>query len=94
MSELRFKIIGEHLGYPACCIQWFEDRIKGFVNFSLTPDQEAVHQCNGFIPCPSCATKLNNTDLNITDLIKNRRHPFPYPESDSEILSELIIKSL
>lgn len=82
-----FKQVGQHLGYPECCTDWFSKRFLGEVAFDLTAQQEVLHDNNGFIPCPECAAKVITTPgMKIDDLIQNRAHHKAYPEDDADYI--------
>jgi hypothetical protein len=86
----RYKLLGQHYGYPECCINWFEDRAYRKVSFQLTAYQEACDMGHGFIPCPDCAETLHDEDKSLNSLIKDRKHPYPFPHSDYQIASEIL----
>lgn len=70
MSEERFnswRIIGEFLGYPSCCIEEFCKPLLFFQRSDICKEQSA----NGFIPCPNCANKLKNNEVTYDTLINN-----------------------
>jgi hypothetical protein len=74
----RIMNLGVYFGYPPCCIHWFIQNRSDSANLtSLTPQQEAVHGNEGFIPCPECASKV--TAETISTLIRNRKCQVPYP---------------
>ena len=72
--------VGIDLGYPKCCA-------KGFV-FDRPFEKYQLEAANlngkptGFIPCRSCATKILNGEIKITDLIKNRKISAPFPMAE------------
>jgi hypothetical protein len=78
MERHEFIEWGRYFGYPECCIQWFvENRVDKFPDLPpLTPQQDAIHGNNGFIPCPTCAEKVTAKTIGI--LITNRVCPIPY----------------
>lgn len=82
----HYKLMGRYFGYPECCSDWFLNRVISFV--PLTEKQEQVHNGYGFIPCPLCAEKINNS-FPITELIKNRICSTPYPKDGGRKNKEL-----
>ena len=93
-QQYVMKGMGEHLGYPQCCIDWFVDiRLYGGGG-ELTDEQEAVHDGHGFIPCPKCAQRLIETGETSATLIKNRKHPekFPYELRPFMELQKIILR--
>ena len=77
---------GNEYGFPRCCVKWFWKRIRRKVVFELTFLQEKYH-CNGFIPCPNCAEKLDRENMRLDQLIiteiRIKKKPFPisYPRN-------------
>jgi hypothetical protein len=69
---------GEYFGYPQCCIDFFIKRgvailNRDFNNTKLSPEHESLSIKTGFVPCTSCAEKVINKEVKITDLIKDRQ---------------------
>lgn len=75
-NDLRY--LGNYFGYPDCCI---EDFCKRPDASTITEVQRAVHNGNGFIPCPSCAHKVLTGVTTIKKLIdpEKRKAARPYP---------------
>jgi hypothetical protein len=75
-----YEALGKYFGFPPCCVQWFLDaRVYGTKPWDLTDDQEEAIDNKGFIPCPSCATKVVESDMELKDLIQDRICKDPYP---------------
>lgn len=76
-NDLRY--LGNYFGYPECCI---EDFCKRPDASTITEVQRAVHNGNGFIPCPSCAHKIITGVTTIQKLIDTEKResdrPYPY----------------
>lgn len=88
MNTLRK--MGKFFGYPQCCIDWFvEERASKFT--PLTTDQEKAIDNRGFIPCPECAKKVNNS-FPLSNLIINRICNKPYPEHNDVQMEEYFEK--
>lgn len=75
LQLLHWDFMGRYYGYPQCCIDWFTSTPIGR---PLTNQQELVHGNKGFIPCPSCAEKVNQSTID--SLIRNRSCPNAYPK--------------
>ena len=77
-------------GYPICCDSWFTARIQRKVVFELTYLQQKYSK-HGFVPCPSCAEKLEKENMRLDQLIikenriVNTDFPICLPYSDEEI---------
>jgi hypothetical protein len=57
-EKKSFRVWGEFLGYPKCCVDWF-------VNIHYTEREEGyMDTCHakgsGFIPCPICNEKCHD----------------------------------
>lgn len=68
---------GEYYGYPKCCIDNF---CTNFMDFEQVDND--IHKGTGFIPCPTCIEKIKNGSATLSSLIKNRKHPLPFPRDD------------
>lgn len=77
-------------GYPSCCIHWFYNRMHNKIGTDLTYLQEKYCK-HGFIPCPSCAEKLETEKMKLHQLIIEEKRtvdtPFPIsnPRNDKQI---------
>ena len=84
-------------GYPICCDSWFTARIQRKVVFELTYLQQKYSK-HGFVPCPSCAEKLEKENMRLDQLIikenriVNTDFPMCLPRSDKEL--QKIMESL
>lgn len=84
-------------GYPICCDSWFTARIQRKVVFELTYLQQKYSK-HGFVPCPSCAEKLEKENMRLDQLIitENRivhtDFPMCLPRSNEEL--QKIMESL
>jgi hypothetical protein len=73
-----YVINGIYYGYPLCCIKNFCER-----GYKLTKDQREISDNHfGFVPCPKCAKKILQKELDIIDLIKDRICEKPFPEDE------------
>lgn len=86
----KLKILGKHFGYPECCIESFE-RTMGAVG---NPKGAEAGNGTGFIPCPSCADKVNKGEIKLEELIHNRKHSLPFPNNSFRIVSKELNLSL
>ena len=85
MNNNHLYYNGIHYGYPNCCIEWFvnnRDVLNG-KHTQLTQQQEKVHNYSGFLPCPTCANKVNKKTLRT--LISNRLCSIPFPGIDQKL---------
>jgi hypothetical protein len=101
MNKLPTSMVvnGILFGYPKCCIDAFIKRSqsmlisddKGKVTIDpLTEEQSQAHGHTGFIPCPSCATKLVENDKPVESLITHRMlKKKPFPEIDTKEFYDL-----
>jgi len=86
--------ISNQFGYPLCCIRWFNNRMHKKIGFDLTYLQEKYCK-HGFIPCPSCAEKLQRENMKLHQLIiKEKRtvsesFPNSNPRSDKQIQEQI-----
>ena len=84
-------------GYPICCDSWFTARIQRKVVFELTYLQQKYSK-HGFVPCPSCAEKLEKENMRLDQLIitenriVNTDFPMCLPRSNEEV--QKIMESL
>jgi len=78
MDRQQLKLLGEHLGYPKCCIDSFWQTM-GAVN---NPKGAQAGNHTGFIPCPICADKVLNNTVKLEELITNRIHEIAFPYMD------------
>lgn len=81
--------LGKELGYPTCCIKEFIYSQKRFDSGKGATRKDkarvkAAHingEFTGFIPCFEHAKKINNGNLKLEEIIKERKEgfpPFPY----------------
>jgi len=85
----KIRILGKHFGYPKCCIDSFFETVGAIGN----PLGAEAGQETGFIPCPVCAEKVLSEEIELKDLITNRKHALPFPEQDDFLLKiELLIR--
>lgn len=82
-KKSRWQILGEHYGYPKCCIASFEQTMGAIGN----PLGAEAGEETGFIPCPSCAKLIINQEIKLGDLIINRKHSLPFPNSSTRVVS-------
>lgn len=86
LNKQYCKDVGEYLGYPSCCVESFISDVHKLTTgqkFSRTENQENVEpKYTGFIPCHKCATNVVNGKIELSDLIKNRQHPVPFPDKN------------
>ena len=81
-------------GYPPCCVKWFNNRMGKRIPFDLTYLQEKYCK-HGFIPCPSCAEKLQRENMKLHQLIieekrtVNNSFPICNPLSDEQIQEQI-----
>lgn len=97
MNTLGFKKLGLLLGYPECCIDYFE-------NISLFDDEHAERRSlasevngrgTGFLPCPYHADLILNNVVTLSELIHGRNPKFaafPLMNSDDTFYKKLVQK--
>lgn len=73
--------MGMFFGYPSCCIEATVQRCNGS-DFSITREQESVHQGTGFVPCQSCAQDIIAGKTTLEGLIQNRVSSLPFPDDE------------
>jgi len=80
IDEALQYLYGEYYGYPVCCTRellanW--DKDDG-TNDLHRPEQLEVCQNSGFIPCLSCARRIQRQEITLKALITNRQAPYPF----------------
>lgn len=83
-----WREIGEHLGYPECCISFFEEAAPKII--AERKHVYTVHDLShmpwagtGFLPCPSCRENGADTEFDTyvaERIAPNRKHKHPFPE--------------
>jgi len=79
--------IGLYYGYPKCCIEAFSN----FMDFDQR--SETVQKANqtvigcGFVPCETCAKKVLAGEIQLKDLIKDRKCKSEFPIDDMDTRS-------
>lgn len=75
----HWRAMGEHLGYPPCCVAEFVRLIEQ----GRMPGQIAGRgpwSGTGFIPCSTHRAQIRNHEVTVESLIANRRAKRPFPE--------------
>lgn len=67
---------GIYFGYPECCIKDFISRPDAR---SCTPEQNAICNYKGFIPCQKHAIMILKGECTFESIIENRICETPYP---------------
>lgn len=80
-KELYWKLAGQYMGYPQCCIN---DFCRNTTRMQATERQKIAGNETGFIPCPECAELVLSGKRTLQSLISNRVDPRPFPECDYE----------
>jgi len=73
---MTLEQLGKHLGYPSCCIKSFRKTIGALGNRKGAEAGRGT----GFIPCSICAGRVLSGEINLKDLITNRKHNKPFPQ--------------
>ncbi len=74
-----WEVSGRYFGYPQCCIEAF-CALSHMAEFD-TGVQVRVSKNSGFIPCTTCADKVERGEVMLKDLITNRAHRKTFPHS-------------
>lgn len=83
-----YTVVGEHFGFPKCCIDAFCDG-----RFVFQRPTVVQNNClNGFVPCESCATKIENKETTHKDLISNRKSKIPFKDINTYEEEDILIK--
>ena len=79
----QWEYLGIHFGYPECCRKTFKTMMGALGN----PLGAQAGQDTGFIPCPTHAKQVLNGEILLEDIIENRLHSLPFPNTnDNEAL--------
>lgn len=84
-------LVGKYFGYPDCCIEAFKER---FISLFVHGRKEDSGGFSGFIPCKSCRESIDNDPSRVTELIKDRICPYPYPEQGTSGEVEKYLESV
>jgi hypothetical protein len=92
----HYQCLGEHFGYPACCIVFFKSQEHMTTHLSLyeelMPKSGAYR--TGYIPCLNHLRLLCNNKVTIQQLLKERKceTPFPFHRNRTYTCAECVIR--
>lgn len=76
----RMVALGLWLGYPACCVLNFRDRMQRWLRGEEVEEGLKLDG-TGFVPCPKCNETKSEEELR-REIASNRICPIPFPEYD------------
>ena len=86
--------LGEHFGYPSCCIEFFKTQEHTTIHLSLYEELLPKSGVNhtGFIPCLDHLKLLCDNKVTIQELLKDRKCQTPFPYHLRDICAECVIR--
>ena len=87
--------LGEHFGYPSCCIEFFKTQEHITIHLSLYEELLPKSGINntGFIPCPHHLRLLCDNKVTILELLKERKCETPFPFHRRYTCAECLIRA-
>jgi hypothetical protein len=92
----HYQCLGEHFGYPMCCIEFFKTQDHMTTHLSLyeelMPKSGAYR--TGYIPCLNHLRLLCDNKVTIQELLKGRKclTRFPHHRRDIDRCAECVIR--
>jgi hypothetical protein len=80
--EDRAKLLGDHFGFPDCCIVEFSS------GDTRCPPLVRQFHGTGYVPCKLC-NLLSKEEL-LKNIESKRKHPLPFPEDDFDIAFKVL----
>ena len=77
--------IGEYFGYPKCCIDNFIENIMKCDNIKKRNIRKICVKAagdDGFMPCIKHSEQILNNEINIKDVICDRKCEKPFPDDN------------
>lgn len=74
--------MGEHFGYPSCCIAYFLGFMIAHIKGEKPPRLPRKLHGTGYIPCPDCNSKSEEELL--ATIVENRKEPLPFPRQSDD----------
>lgn len=95
-NGLHFEKLGEHFGYPHCCIEFFKTQEHMSIHLSLYEElmPKSGAYATGYIPCLNHLRLLCDNKVTIQELLKNRKceTKFPFHRRDIDACAECVIR--
>lgn len=92
--DKHFGCLGEHFGYPPCCIEFFKTQEHITTHLSIYEELLPKSGVNntGFIPCLDHLRLLCDNKVTIQELLKNRKCETKFPFHRKDICAECLIR--
>ena len=93
-NGLHFEKLGEHFGYPPCCIEFFKTQEHMTTHVSLYEElmPKSGAYATGYIPCLNHLRLLCDNKVTIQELLKGRKCESTFPFHRSYTCAECLIR--